>query len=226
MLNLIKILFLLILFLNFSVKAFPIPENNEANFDIIRKNKVIGSYNIFFSKDDDFNYIETKIYILVKIMFVTAYEFSHNSKEIWKNNKFISIEAHTDFEDEREYFIKGNVEEDFFHASGMDGNLKLNKNLIPSNYWNIDVMYQKEVFDTQKGIARDLDIKELDEEIIEINGKKILCKKFILNASQNPKDKGPFPTYTLWYSENNELMKFKFKNWKDKKIVTIVRNDQ
>ena len=82
MLNLIKILFLLILFLNFSVKAFPIPENNEANFDIIRKNKVIGSYNILFSKDNDFNYIETKIYILVKIMFVTAYEFSHNSKKI------------------------------------------------------------------------------------------------------------------------------------------------
>ena len=226
MLSLIKILFLLILFLNSSVKAFPIPENNEANFDIIRKNKVIGSYNILFSKDNDFNYIETKIYILVKIMFVTAYEFSHNSKEIWKNNKFISIEAHTDFEDEREYFIKGNVKEDFFHASGMDGNLKLNKNLIPSNYWNIDVMYQKEIFDTQKGIARDLDIKELGDEIIEINGKKILCKKFILNASQNPKDKGPFHTYTLWYSENNELMKFKFKNWKDKKIVTIVRNDQ
>ena len=60
---------------------------------------------------------------------------------------------------------------------------------------------------------------------IEINGDKIKSKKFTFNASSNPKDIGPFPEYTLWYNENDELMKFKFKNWKDKKIVTIIRSN-
>ena len=42
---------------------------------------------------------------------------------------------------------------------------------------------------------------------------------------KNPKDLGPFPEYTLWYHDN-ELIKFKFKNWKDKnRIITIVRTD-
>ena len=54
---------------------------------------------------------------------------------------------------------------------------------------------------------------------------KIKCKKITFNASSNPKDIGPFPEYTLWYNENDELMKFKFKNWKDKKIVTIIRSN-
>ena len=43
-------------------------------------------------------------------------------------------------------------------------------------------------------------------------------------ASNNPKDKGPFPEYLLWY-HNDELIKMEFKNPKDKKTVIILRND-
>ena len=107
----------------------------------------------------------------------------------------------------------------------MDGKIKLDKNILPSNFWNIEVMYQKEIFDTQKGIMRKLDVQEKDEETIVINDKKIVCKKFILNATGNLKDKGPFPEYTLWYDENNELVRFKFKNWKDKKKIDTIRRN-
>ena len=40
-------------------------------------------------------------------LFVTAYEFYQTSKETWVDNEFIKIEGYADFEDEREYFIKG-----------------------------------------------------------------------------------------------------------------------
>ena len=108
----------------------------------------------------------------------------------------------------------------------MDGELKLNINILPSNFWNINVLKQKEVFDTQKGIVRKIEVEELGFETIKINNISLKCQKFKLNASNNPKDKGPFPEYTLWYTTNDELVKFKFRNWKDNKIVTIVRNFQ
>ena len=47
--------------------------------------------------------------------------------ETWKNGEFISIDGFTDFEDDREYKIIGNDEDNFFIASGMDGELKLDK---------------------------------------------------------------------------------------------------
>ena len=43
----------------------------------------------------------------VNILFFPAYRFSHFSTETWTNNEFIKFDGHTDFEDEREYFIKG-----------------------------------------------------------------------------------------------------------------------
>ena len=107
----------------------------------------------------------------------------------------------------------------------MDGELKLDKNIVPLNYWNIAMLNEKEVFDTQKGIVRKIKVKQLEDEKIKINDKNILANKYVFNASKNPKDKGPFPEYTLWYY-NNELIKMEFINPKDKKnVIKIIRND-
>ena len=219
------IIFILITLFCFDIYSFPIPINGEIKFDVIRKNKVIGSHEIKFTENNGSLLVETNINIKLKVFFVTAYKFSHQSTETWSEGNFIKIDGHTDFEDEREYFIKGQDNGDFFLASGMDGKLELDKNILPSNFWNIDVLKQKEIFDTQKGIVRMIEVEDLGYEKIEINGDKIKCKKITFNASSNPKDIGPFPEYTLWYNENDELMKFKFKNWKDKKIVTIIRSN-
>ena len=219
-----KILF--IFFFCNTLYALPIPDNNKAKFDIIRKNKVIGSHIIDFKKNDDSLIIETNININVKVLFIPAYKFFHKSEEVWRNGKFLKIDAYTDFEDEREYFIKGKVEGDQFLASGMDGDISVNKNILPSNFWNINILKEKKLFDTQKGIIRKIMVKDLGSEEIRIDDKKIYCKKFSFNASSNPKDKGPFPEYTLWYSKEDELIKFKFRNWKDNKIVSIIRNYQ
>ena len=213
------------IFLCFKVLAFPIPKNGEAKFDIIRKNKIIGSHEISFSENGEVLLVETNINVKVKALFIPVYKYNHQSTETWINGDFVKIDAYTDFEDEREYFITGYQDDQIFYAQGMDGELKLNKDIIPSNFWNINVLNQKEIFDTQKGIVRDIEVEDLGYEKIEINNEIIKCKKFTLNASDNPKDKGPFPEYTLWYNENNELMKLKFINWKDKKVVTTIRSN-
>jgi len=107
----------------------------------------------------------------------------------------------------------------------MDGLLELDKNIIPLNYWNKDILKEKELFDTQKGIVRKITVKKLKDEKIKINKSKLLTEKYTFNATKNPKDKGPFPEYTLWYYKD-ELLKMEFKNPNDKKnTITIIRND-
>ena len=220
------VVFIIATLLCLSAQSFPIPKNGEAKFDIVRKNKVIGTHEIFFLESNGDLIIETNIDVEVKILFVSAYTFSHQSKEIWRDGNFIKINGYSDFEDDREYFIQGEVKDDFLYASGMDGKLELDKNILPSNFWNIDVLKQKEIFDTQKGVVRTIDVENLGYEEIKVNKENIKCNKFTLNASSNPKDKSPFPEYTLWYDENNELMKFQFKdNGRGKKIITIIRSN-
>ena len=221
-----KILFLILfIFVSFNINAFPVPKDKKATFDIIRKNKIIGSVETNFSEQDNDLIIDTTINIKVKVLFFPAYKFFQQYKEIWRNGEFIEFEGYTDFEDEREYFIEGKDIDDKFIATGMDGEIIVDKNIIPLNYWNKEILVQDKIFDTQKGIIRQIDIKKLGKEEIKINNTKLLTDKYLLNASKNPKDIGPFPEYTIWYAENGELIKFQFKNWKDKKIVITQRSD-
>ncbi len=215
---------LLLLLISANLYAFPIPKDNEVSFDIIRKNKNIGSLITTFKKEDDKLQIRTILDIKVKVFLITVYKFFQDTTETWIEGEFVKIEGYTNFEDEREYYIEGNDLDENFIASGMDGELTLSNKILPLNYWNKKILEEEEVFDTQKGIVRKITVQKLENDIIKMNNKKIEAEKYIMNASKNPKDKGPFPQYTLWYKDD-ELIKFEFVNPKDKKVVTGVRND-
>jgi len=219
-----KTLILILFLITSPALSFPIPQDNEVTFDVVRKNKNIGTVITTFEKDDEKLRIKTVVEIEVKIFLITAYKFFQETTETWIDGEFVEINGYTDFEDEREYFIKGIDTEEQFIASGMDGELYLNKNILPLNYWNKNILEQEEIFDTQKGIVRKISVKKLDNEIIVINNKKIDAEKYTLNASKNPKDIGPFPEYTLWY-KNDELIKFEFISTKDNKKILTIRND-
>jgi hypothetical protein len=215
---------LLLLLISANLYAFPIPKDNEVSFDIIRKNKNIGSLITTFKKEDDKLQIRTILDIKVKVFLITVYKFFQDTTETWIEGEFVKIEGYTNFEDEREYYIEGNDLDENFIASGMDGELTLSNKILPLNYWNKKILKEEEVFDTQKGIVRKVTVQKLENDIIKINNKNIEAEKYIMNASKNPKDKGPFPQYTLWYKDD-ELIKFEFVNPKDKKVVTGIRND-
>ena len=215
---------LLLLLISANLYAFPIPKDNEVSFDIIRKNKNIGSLITTFKKEDDKLQIRTILDIKVKVFLITVYKFFQDTTETWIEGEFVKIEGYTNFEDEREYYIEGNDLDENFIASGMDGELTLSNKILPLNYWNKKILEEEEVFDTQKGIVRKITVQKLENDIIKMDNKKIEAEKYILNASKNPKDKGPFPQYTLWYKDD-ELIKFEFINPKDKKVVTGIRKD-
>ena len=219
---------LIIIYILFSLptyaQIFPIPEDKEVSFDVIRKNKVIGSLVTKFIENNDEIILHSVLDINIKIFLIPAYKFFQETRETWKDGEFISINGFTDFEDDREYKVIGSDIEGFFKVSGMDGLLELDINIMPLNYWNKKMLQEKEVFDTQKGIVRKIKVDKLGIEEIKIDNYLINAEKFIFNASINPKDKGPFPEYTLWY-HNDELLKMEFKNPKDKKIIIIIRND-
>ena len=220
------LLILIISLISFNAfsQPFPIPGDKEVSYDVIRKNKNIGSLISKFIEDDDKLIIHSVLDINVKILLFPAYKFFQETRETWIGGNFVSIEGFTNFEDDREYKITGKDEDQFFVANGMDGKLKLDINIFPLNYWNIGILEKNELFDTQKGIVRQINVEKLKDEKIKINGKSVQTQKFLFNASKNPKDKGPFPEYTLWY-HNKELLKMEFKNPKDKKTIKIVRND-
>ena len=115
-----KYIFIICLsFFSFSVfsQPFPIPEDNEVSYDVIRKNKNIGSLISKFEENEDSVVIHSVLEINVKVLFIPAYKFFQETKETWKNGEFVSIDGFTDFEDNREYKIIGNDAVSYTHLT-------------------------------------------------------------------------------------------------------------
>ena len=204
--------------------AYKIPDTNEIHFDIIRKGKDIGDHIINFKQKNDQLIVTVDINIKVKIAFVVVYRFEHKSIEIWKNKSLISFSGKTIFEDDREYDVSIKDLGDIYEGYGMDGKFQFPKQVLLSNYWNINVMKENQIFDTQKGIIRETSIKDLGIVELDINDKKIKAHKYVLNANKHPKDKGPFSETTILYDENHELIQFSFNSTKDESLITIIRS--
>ena len=147
-------LFIIAVFFTFSLasNAFPIPDDNEVSFDVIRKNKVIGNLTSKFIKDDENIVLHSVLDINIKILFFPAYKFFQETKETWRNEEFISIDGFTDFEDDREYKIDGKDEDGVFRVTGMDGLLELDEKIIPLNYWNKNILSEKYTLNATKNL--------------------------------------------------------------------------
>ena len=158
-------LFITIFFISIPIvtNAFPIPDDKEVSFDVIRKNKVIGNLTTKFIEKEEYLILHSVLDINVKILFIPAYKFFQETRETWLDGKFVSIDGFTDFEDDREYKIDGQDEDGIFRVKGMDGLLELDENIIPLNYWNKNILKEKELFDTQKGIVRKISGEKLED---------------------------------------------------------------
>ena len=72
---------LLIIFsFNCLAESFPIPNNKEASFDVIRKKKVIGVLNSKFIEDNEKLILHSVLDIKVKILLFPAYKFFQETK--------------------------------------------------------------------------------------------------------------------------------------------------
>ena len=80
-----KILIILFCFFSAPLLCFPIPKDNEVSFDVIRKNKIIGSVITTFNKDNDELILRTIVDIKVKVLFIPAYKFFQDTTETWIN---------------------------------------------------------------------------------------------------------------------------------------------
>ena len=124
-----RIIFLFFIFFSLSINAqvFPVPEDKEVNFDVLRKNKVIGNLTTKFLEENENLILHSILDIEVKVLFFPAYKFFQETRETWSNGNFIAIDGFTDFEDDREYKIEGKDTNGMFIATGMDGLIEMDE---------------------------------------------------------------------------------------------------
>tara|TARA_B100000579_G_C22785268_1_gene831554 strand:+ start:327 stop:1004 length:678 start_codon:yes stop_codon:yes gene_type:complete len=205
-------------------KEMYVPESGEIVFEIIRKNKTIGTHTISFIENDKDLKVDIEVNINVKLGFLTIYKYRHNNTEYWKEGELIKISTNSLTNSKKKYFVEGQKNNDFFEYEGVDNRKRTGLNVIPISYWNYEILDRKVFLDSQKGILREFDLKEMELENIFFNEKNFNAKKYMMKVKTiHSSDEKPFPNLYLWYTNKGELMKLEFDSPEDKSIITYNR---
>ena len=178
---------------------------------------------ILLEKDCNYQLLENSEkgnYVTKKSLELSSHIDEHYDKYNYNEGKYVGMTANS----KKEYSLRGKQKNSFFEFNGVDGIKNTDKKVIPISYWNKEIINKKEFLDSQKGIIRKIEIKEINEEKILFNDIEFIAKQYEINVkTKHPTDEKELSVIYVWYTHEGELLKLRFKSPEDKSVIEYKR---
>jgi len=178
------------------------------NFTVYRDEAPIGYHKFDFRPRGDKLEVEIDVDLEIKLLFVTAFKFTHVASEVWENGRLLQMESETD-DDGDSYKLKLRRLGDRMLVE-VNGERKLAPgDILPSNLWNRAILTEDKILHPIVGRVLPLKVMPLGMRDIEIGIRKsILAEGFRIDGG------GEFQR-ELWYSPDGRLVEVGFDAPKD-----------
>lgn len=130
-----------------SVPPFPI------RFDVLRAGDVIGSHRVDFDATQHGLAVRTQIDIEVRVLGVKAFEFRHDSTELWADGRLQKFDSET-LDDDSRFFVNGFATTEGFHVTNKKGSELAPADIMVGSYWTPEIARQTLLMDAQRGTLR------------------------------------------------------------------------
>jgi hypothetical protein len=138
-------------------------------YDIIRQGSTIGTNTVDVERRGDTTQVKISTKILVKVMFIEAYRFDHDSTETWKTGQLVAFNSQTnDNGTKHSVTVTSSPDKLDINADGKHSDAPLS--LRPASLWDRSFNTQTEFFDPQNGKRLAVKIKDVGDEKITVQG--------------------------------------------------------
>ena len=166
-------------------------------FDVFLDGKKIGYHRFEIDGSRGNAAVRSEASFDVKFLFVTAFSYRHSAREDWAGGCLEEIEARTD-SNGKELKVVGERTGDAFVIDTGEDEARLPECVMSFAYWNPGFLEQPRLLNPQTGEYLDVEVQELGEDIVRLDGREIPARLVRLTARQMD--------ITLWYSENAEWL--------------------
>ena len=157
------------------------PYGESLVFSAFRNGQPIGTHALAFQRQGGRLIVSTSIDFAVKLLGITAYRYSHRSREIWNGDDLQSITTLTE-DDGKHYAVRarqeGNglvVEREMPGAVVNDQGLQrggpiretLPSGILPSTHWNMNQVKQSRLLNSQKGTEERIAVARVGRETVK-----------------------------------------------------------
>ncbi len=147
----------------------PAAAKTHQSYDIIRQGDTIGVNTVDVERRGDTVQVKIGTKILVKVMFIEAYRFDHDSTETWKAGQLVAFQSETnDNGTKHKVSVTSAADKLDILADGKHIDAPLT--LRPASFWDKSFDAQKELFDPKNGKRLAVQIKDLGDDKIAVHG--------------------------------------------------------
>jgi hypothetical protein len=173
------------------------------NFTVYRDDVPIGYHKFNFRPKGDKLEVEIDVDLEIKLMFVTAFKFTHVASELWENGRLLRMESETDDDGDPYKVLVRRLGEGM--VVEVNGERKLAPgDILPSNLWNRAILTEDKILHPIMGRVLPLEVTPLGTRDIELgNDKSVPAEGFKIDA-------GEVFQRELWYSPDGRLVEVGF----------------
>jgi hypothetical protein len=158
-----------------------VPYGESVVFSAFRNGQPIGTHALAFQQQGGQLIVSTSIDFAVRVLGITAYRYSHRSREIWNGDDLQSITTLTE-DDGKHYAVRARqegtglvVERETPGAVVNDQGLQrggpiretLPSGILPSTHWNMKQTRQSHLLNSQKGTLERIEVVRVGRETVK-----------------------------------------------------------
>jgi hypothetical protein len=161
-------------------------------FRVMLDDTPIGYHQVEVSREANRKMVHTQANFDVRILFIPVYSYSHQTRELWKDNCLVNIDSTTDDNGDG-YFISSIKNDNELSLETQDGTSSLDGCVRTFAYWDVELLKEKRLLNTQTGKYQSVSFKDLGVGMLPIDDQQIEARHFRLVVEDM--------TIDLWYTK-------------------------
>lgn len=193
--------------------AAAVPASGRLDFSVIRENSEIGRHSIVFQQAPDGLVVDIRTDVAVKVLFVTAYRFEHEGRELWRDGQLVRLTSRTnDDGTAHDLDVRQN-------GSGLDvigdGEMShTDAGIVPASLWNEGILQGGTILNTLDGRQMTISVSDAGMETVTVGGRPVQARHYVIEGDLQRE---------LWFDENDVLVQVRFKGKDGSEILYVLR---
>jgi len=177
----------------------PVPDSLRLDYVIKRGGSPIGSHVITFKRDNGDLLVDTKVEVIVRILFITAYRYEKSTRETWRGGRIVAYRA--DINDNGSP-IKARIDlkPEGLVALGPKGKAVVPPGTMISGYWNVATVKQTALIDSEDVTLVPIGVTGGEAATITIGDRQYATRHYRITGEL---------ARELWYGSDGLLVKMR-----------------
>jgi hypothetical protein len=189
------------------------PPAGRLDYQVIRDGDDIGTQSVEFIRKDDSLTVRTRVNIVVTMLGIPVYRFTHAAEEQWQNGRLVGFNSKSNDDGEpRDVVLK--LDGDRLRGTYNGRTLDLPATIIPASLWHPDTVNQTVLLDPIKGRDRQVAVVDKGQESVKVRGEPVSAHRYAMTG-QIIRD--------IWYGPDGQIVQVRLPGKDGSQIQLVLR---